>query len=327
MGQWLSEDPIGFKAGDENLRRAVGNGVTGASDPSGLVKIIVWKNFFKKLAVTIEKHAAGGASYILENGQKIGIKNFKWASKKVNYKMLECQTDVHPDTIVRLKKYIKERWGVKEKDFHIRYDAAAQPNFTRFREFVATNIDPSAKNYAELAKKQLEDAAENSWFKSTRDKYAKLLKNQQDYVWHHKANGELELLHKDLHTSFQHTGIHSIATSLEPTGHWADIMTGTATTIALMVPGYAEASQGDINGAGREVVWNLVPGSSFVDLGVMAQCETYDAAVSGIADAAQSYNGSDGWINQHGVQEGKWADTTEEDEMTLVDSIFNLFGY
>lgn len=36
LGQFLSEDPIGFEAGDSNLRRYVGNGPTGARDPSGL---------------------------------------------------------------------------------------------------------------------------------------------------------------------------------------------------------------------------------------------------------------------------------------------------
>lgn len=36
LGQWLNEDPIGFAAGDENVRRYVGNGVVYAVDPSGL---------------------------------------------------------------------------------------------------------------------------------------------------------------------------------------------------------------------------------------------------------------------------------------------------
>jgi hypothetical protein len=36
-GRWISEDPIGFAAGDANLYRYVGNGVTGATDPSGLI--------------------------------------------------------------------------------------------------------------------------------------------------------------------------------------------------------------------------------------------------------------------------------------------------
>jgi RHS repeat-associated protein len=36
LGQWLSEDPIGFSAGDENVRRYVGNGPVKRTDPSGL---------------------------------------------------------------------------------------------------------------------------------------------------------------------------------------------------------------------------------------------------------------------------------------------------
>jgi RHS repeat-associated protein len=36
LGQWLSEDPLGFAAGDANLARYVGNEPTGKTDPSGL---------------------------------------------------------------------------------------------------------------------------------------------------------------------------------------------------------------------------------------------------------------------------------------------------
>jgi RHS repeat-associated protein len=36
LGQWLSEDSLGFEAGDENLKRYVGNGVAMATDPLGL---------------------------------------------------------------------------------------------------------------------------------------------------------------------------------------------------------------------------------------------------------------------------------------------------
>jgi len=35
-GRWISQDPLGFDAGDSNLYRYVNNGPTGASDPSGL---------------------------------------------------------------------------------------------------------------------------------------------------------------------------------------------------------------------------------------------------------------------------------------------------
>jgi RHS repeat-associated protein len=36
LGQWISEDPIGFAGGDESLRRYVGNHPTYATDPNGL---------------------------------------------------------------------------------------------------------------------------------------------------------------------------------------------------------------------------------------------------------------------------------------------------
>jgi RHS repeat-associated protein len=35
-GQWMSQDPIGFAAGDDNLRRYVGNSTIGSIDPTGL---------------------------------------------------------------------------------------------------------------------------------------------------------------------------------------------------------------------------------------------------------------------------------------------------
>jgi len=38
VGRWISEDPIGFAAGDANLYRYVGNSSTGFTDPSGLEK-------------------------------------------------------------------------------------------------------------------------------------------------------------------------------------------------------------------------------------------------------------------------------------------------
>jgi RHS repeat-associated protein len=42
VGRWLSEDPIGFVAGDPNLYRYVGNSPTSKTDPSGLT----WVNFW-----------------------------------------------------------------------------------------------------------------------------------------------------------------------------------------------------------------------------------------------------------------------------------------
>ena len=41
QGRFISQDPIGFAGGDENLYRYVGNGPTNATDPSGLETVLV----------------------------------------------------------------------------------------------------------------------------------------------------------------------------------------------------------------------------------------------------------------------------------------------
>ncbi len=41
VGRWISEDPLGFAAGDANVGRYVGNRPTGATDPSGLDRRIM----------------------------------------------------------------------------------------------------------------------------------------------------------------------------------------------------------------------------------------------------------------------------------------------
>lgn len=41
IGQWFEEDPIGFLAGDGNLRRYVGNNATNGVDPTGLAEYVI----------------------------------------------------------------------------------------------------------------------------------------------------------------------------------------------------------------------------------------------------------------------------------------------
>ena len=43
IGKWLSEDRIGFYAGDENTPRYVGNKATKSKDPTGLVGDGYWE--------------------------------------------------------------------------------------------------------------------------------------------------------------------------------------------------------------------------------------------------------------------------------------------
>ena len=47
LGRWISQDPIGFDAGDSNLYRYVKNGYLGARDPSGLDRLYYDRETFK----------------------------------------------------------------------------------------------------------------------------------------------------------------------------------------------------------------------------------------------------------------------------------------
>jgi tetratricopeptide (TPR) repeat protein len=68
VGQFLEEDPIGFDAGDENLRRYVRNNPLSASDPTGLQDSASWSNrpiiitspFDKALGVNPYGQGTGG---------------------------------------------------------------------------------------------------------------------------------------------------------------------------------------------------------------------------------------------------------------------------
>ncbi len=68
-GRWISEDPLGFAAGDVNTARYVGNGVVEGQDPSGLF----WDwNRFWSIYVGTTSGAAVGASWGIMAGTLIG---------------------------------------------------------------------------------------------------------------------------------------------------------------------------------------------------------------------------------------------------------------
>jgi len=63
VGQWISQDPIGFDAADANLYRYVANAATAVRDPSGLAGF--WSSFWHKTRNVIAGTtygAAGGAA-------------------------------------------------------------------------------------------------------------------------------------------------------------------------------------------------------------------------------------------------------------------------
>src|ERR1019366_3426819 len=73
-GRWISQDPLGFDAGDSNLYRYVNNGPTDAADPSGLELVAGstatanrWKQIYSDyLGVTIKANQASSGIWVFD---------------------------------------------------------------------------------------------------------------------------------------------------------------------------------------------------------------------------------------------------------------------
>ncbi len=80
MGRWISEDPIGFEAGDANLCRYVGNSATLHLDPTGTVDLSAFTTDELETALAkaergleiLEKVAATGESLRKSGGKQGG---------------------------------------------------------------------------------------------------------------------------------------------------------------------------------------------------------------------------------------------------------------
>lgn len=101
LGRWISEDPIGFAAGDANLSRYVGNGPTNATDPSGL---ITWGDFFGGV-LDVAAGAAEGANQIIKAKDNpfvaadlaLGLYQRGKESVEIGVQAGEMINDVHDD--------------------------------------------------------------------------------------------------------------------------------------------------------------------------------------------------------------------------------------
>jgi RHS repeat-associated protein len=84
---WLSEDPIGFAAGDANLNRYVGNGSTNASDPSG-----------KYLVIDRNEDFPGFEAFLVNNGIR-----FTWFNDGRGYFL-----NINPEDRSKFVQVLKE---------------------------------------------------------------------------------------------------------------------------------------------------------------------------------------------------------------------------
>jgi len=222
VGRWLSPDPLGFSAGDANLYRYVGNGPTSFADSSGLAKKRFWR-----IWVHLEKDTA---EFVLENGQRIKIRNSKFIDSTVTLAMLEKITNVSPETIKRLR----QRYG----EITVTFNKFGQPDFSQFRIARVRVANPGAADYR--------DAAWEALRRSNPKAYELYYPKREQYVWHHAADGSLELIDKDLHEAFQHTGLNSM-------------LRKSLSVAGLLVPGLDQFRQGKLNEGFREVALEFTP--------------------------------------------------------------------
>jgi uncharacterized protein RhaS with RHS repeats len=224
IGRWLSEDPIGFEAGDANKVRYVGNGPINATDPSGLAKT----QWYKGLKILVDHNTL---ELVLKNGKRLKIRNGKFINCDVSLNDIDELTTVGKDRIQRMRA----KYG---NDLTIKFDEFAQPDLSRF-VLASQNIpNPNASNYADQAWSALK--LEN------RKLFNKLSKKRFMYHWHHAPDGSLHLVDRDLHGTYQHTGLNAILNKL-------------GGVCCLLIPGAESLSQGQVSDAGRELAVEGTP--------------------------------------------------------------------
>ncbi|HRX83260.1 MAG TPA: HNH endonuclease, partial [Pirellulaceae bacterium] len=233
----ISNDPIGFSAGDANLYRYVGNESTNATDPSGLAKI-KWYKIFGGHSVGVDGDTL---EFVLKNGRRVKIRNAKFIDCEVTVDDLAELTSVKKSTLDKLRNKEKYPDGVV-----VKYDKLGQPDYTNYERANVKIDKPDASNYQSQSWAELQ--------RSDPEAYLKWYRYRNHLRWHHKLNGEMQLIPTDVHEAFQHTGLQSLLAKLKESAP------AVATTAAVcLIPGAAYATEGDYNGAARDVAWSSVP--------------------------------------------------------------------
>jgi len=90
-GRFMSHDPKGFVAGDNNLYRYVGNAATNASDPTGLYAMEGGPTIFTNASLAGSPAASLAASLDGEPGAFIGVTVFTWRLALIGAVQMERQ--------------------------------------------------------------------------------------------------------------------------------------------------------------------------------------------------------------------------------------------
>jgi hypothetical protein len=195
-------------------------------DPDGLQKVTkVWNG----ISIVFDKEAA---EFVLENGKRIKVRNAGFIDSDVCLNDLERLRNVSASTIASLRK----KYG---NDLTIKYDKFGQPDFSKFIKAEVSIPNPGASDYRKKAWEALQ--------KKDKTLYDKLYPEAENYVWHHKLDGTMQLIDKELHTAYQHTGLKSVLCQL------------LGSVAIAVIPGGEAFKDGRINDGLRDAVYDVSP--------------------------------------------------------------------
>jgi hypothetical protein len=229
-------EPVFNFAVEENHTYFVGNGNETA--------ILVHNDSGKVAKTILEVYAkvrligTGSAEFVLKNGEKIVIRNAKFIETWITTKELAIFTNVDLHTLKEVEK--------KFPKIKVFYDKMGQPIFPK--ECIKYTVDKLTPkeligDYAKIALDSLE--------LKDPELYKRLINEGIGrYVWHHAGDGSLQLIDKDVHRAFQHTGLKSVLKKslLTPL-----VLAG------LLIPGTEQFANGDVNGGCREFTIAFTP--------------------------------------------------------------------
>jgi RHS repeat-associated protein len=139
LGRFISEDPLGFDAGDFNVQRYVGNSPYGYFDPSGMVSSAEYAKFKSKVSLAVQDCIKSLGLEVVGNAATTGVYLFL-AEAKI-YAGRSIDTNRREKEHIR-KKTINFAQG-SFKVFHINADAYRNqlPKVRQLEQFLINLID------------------------------------------------------------------------------------------------------------------------------------------------------------------------------------------
>ena len=204
QGRWISQDPIGFAAGDENLYRYVGNGPTNATDPSGLAEHLTG----------LPLHGSSG-HWFSPDGKNSGPQyrgNGFFSPYAKSYDPNKHKTPWFMADPADTSKNLRIRYTNGVPDFS-RWARKATINGKSTVIDVEITLD-NTKDKTDQSRRYADDSAATEEFRRTSNN--KDWKKPDGYTWHHQTidpktgKGRMILVNSKVHSVAGHWGPYSL---------------------------------------------------------------------------------------------------------------------